>query len=130
MPSASIRASPSALRRRPPPKRLEARLLPEAPMISKRRLLLGLGGATAAATLLTRFARAAYPERAIKIIVPGSPGGPTDVMARLISQRLQQSLGQSVVVENRAGGGGSVAAKAAASAEPDGYTLLFCNTSI
>ena len=98
-------------------------------MISKRRLLLGLGGTTAA-TLLTRFARAAYPERAIKIIVPGSPGGPTDVMARLISQRLQQSLGQSVVVENRAGGGGSVAAKAAASAEPDGFTLLFCNTSI
>ena len=88
-------------------------------MISKRRLLLGLGETTAA-TLLTRFARAAYPERAIKIIVPGSPGGPTDVMARLISQRLQQSLGQSVVVENRAGGGGSVAAKAAASAEPDG----------
>ena len=50
-------------------------------MISKRRFLLGLGGTTAA-TLLTRFARAAYPERAIKIIVPGSPGGPTDVMAR------------------------------------------------
>jgi tripartite-type tricarboxylate transporter receptor subunit TctC len=98
-------------------------------MISKRHFLSGLGG-TAAATLLTRPARAAYPDRAIKIIVPGSPGGPTDVMARLISQRLQQSLGQSVVVENRAGGGGSVAAKAAASAEPDGYTLLFCNTSI
>jgi tripartite-type tricarboxylate transporter receptor subunit TctC len=75
-------------------------------------------------------ARATYPDRVIKIIVPGSPGGPTDVMARLVSQHLQQILGQSVVVENRAGGGGSVAAKVVASAEPDGYTLLFCNTSI
>src|SRR6516164_8325082 len=98
-------------------------------MISKRRLLSGFGGAAAAA-LLARPAFAAYPDHAIKMIVPGSPGGPTDVMARLISQRLQQSLGQSVVVENRAGGGGSGAAKAAAGAEPDGYTLLFCNTSI
>jgi tripartite-type tricarboxylate transporter receptor subunit TctC len=51
-------------------------------------------------------------------------------MARIISQRLQQALGQSVVVENRAGGGGSVAAKVVATADPDGYTLLFCNTSI
>ncbi len=98
-------------------------------MLTRRVLLSGVGG-VATASLLASSARAEYPDRTIKIIVPGSPGGPTDVMARLISQRLQQSLGQSVVVENRAGGGGSVAAKAAASAEPDGYTLLFCNTSI
>ncbi len=98
-------------------------------MLTRRALLSGVGG-VAAASLLASSGRADYPDRLIKIIVPGSPGGPTDVMARLISQRLQQSLGQSVVVENRAGGGGSVAAKAVASAEPDGYTLLFCNTSI
>jgi tripartite-type tricarboxylate transporter receptor subunit TctC len=88
-----------------------------------------LSGGIAAAILVSP-ARAAYPDRPIKIIVPGSPGGPTDVMARLVSQRLQQMLGQTVVVENRAGGGGSVAAKVVASAEPDGHTLLFCNTSI
>jgi tripartite-type tricarboxylate transporter receptor subunit TctC len=97
-------------------------------MLNRRNVLSGLSGATAA--ILVTPARAAYPDRAIKIIVPGSPGGPTDVMARLISQRLQQTLGQTVVVENRAGGGGSVAAKVVATAEPDGYTLLFCNTSI
>jgi tripartite-type tricarboxylate transporter receptor subunit TctC len=66
----------------------------------------------------------------IKIVVPGSPGGPTDVMARHVSQHLQQILGQTVVVENRARGGESVAAKVVASAEPDAYTLQFCNTSI
>jgi tripartite-type tricarboxylate transporter receptor subunit TctC len=98
-------------------------------MLTKRALLSGIGGA-AAASLLATSARADYPDRVIKIIVPGTPGGPTDVMARLISQRLQQLLAQSVIVENRAGGGGSVAAKAVANAEPDGYTLLFCNTSI
>ncbi len=97
-------------------------------MLNRRSLLSGLGGAIAAMLLVP--ARAAYPDRVIKIIVPGSPGGPTDVMARLVSQHLQQLLGQTVVVENRAGGGGSVAAKVVASAEPDGYTLLFCNTSI
>jgi tripartite-type tricarboxylate transporter receptor subunit TctC len=98
-------------------------------MLTKRMFLSGAGGLAAASLLVSR-ARADYPDRTIKIIVPGSPGGPTDVMARLVSQRLQQSLGQSVVIENRAGGGGSVAAKAVATAEPDGYTLLFCNTSI
>src|SRR6476660_8113177 len=98
-------------------------------MLTKRTFLSGAGGLVAASLFASR-ARADYPDRTVKIIVPGSPGGPTDVMARLVSQRLQQLLGQSVVVENRAGGGGSVAAKAVATAEPDGYTLLFCNTSI
>jgi tripartite-type tricarboxylate transporter receptor subunit TctC len=51
----------------------------------------------------------------IKIIVPGTPGGPTDVMARLISRRLQTGIGQCVIIENRAGGGGTLAAKAGAS---------------
>jgi tripartite-type tricarboxylate transporter receptor subunit TctC len=97
-------------------------------MLNRRSFLAGASGSAVA--LLVKPARAAYPDRPIKIIVPGSPGGPTDVMARLLSQRLQQVLGQTVVVENRAGGGGSVAAKVVASAEPDGHTLLFCNTSI
>jgi tripartite-type tricarboxylate transporter receptor subunit TctC len=87
----------------------------------RRAFLAGCAGLGAASTLAAR-ARADYPDRAIRIIVPGSPGGPTDVMARLISQRLQYALGQSVVIENRVGGGGSVAAKAVALAEPDGYT--------
>jgi tripartite-type tricarboxylate transporter receptor subunit TctC len=74
-------------------------------------------------------AQTAYPERLIKMIVPAPAGGQTDVMARLIAQKMQQSLGQSVIIENRAGAGGALAARAAASAEPDGYTLFYGNTS-
>jgi tripartite-type tricarboxylate transporter receptor subunit TctC len=67
----------------------------------------------------------AYPSRPIKLIVPYPPGG-ADVMARLVADRIAAALGQPVIVENRAGGGGgTVGAKAVANAEPDGYTLLF-----
>src|SRR3954463_9177454 len=67
----------------------------------------------------------AYPNRPIKIIVPFPAGGPTDGMARIISDRLGTVLGQSIVIENRGGGaGGSVGAKVVASADPDGYTIL------
>jgi tripartite-type tricarboxylate transporter receptor subunit TctC len=66
-----------------------------------------------------------YPNRPIKVIVPFPPGGPTDGMARIISDRLGQVLGQSIVIENRGGGaGGSNGAKSVASADPDGYTIL------
>ena len=70
-----------------------------------------------------------YPDRVIKIIVPAGPGGPTDVLARLIADRLSASFGQSAIVENRGGGGGALGAKAVANADPDGYTLLFGNTA-
>ena len=67
----------------------------------------------------------AYPDRPIKMVVPFPPGGPTDNMARIVSDRLGAVLGQSVVVENRGGGaGGSIGAKAVATADPDGYTIL------
>ena len=65
-----------------------------------------------------------YPNHPIKMIVPFPPGGPVDVMARLVAQRLSQSLGP-VIIDNRPGAGGTIGAKSAAAAEPDGYTLLF-----
>jgi tripartite-type tricarboxylate transporter receptor subunit TctC len=71
-----------------------------------------------------------YPDHLVKLIVPQSPGGPTDLLARVTAQRLQTRLGQSVIVENRGGAGGILAAKTVMSAEPDGYTLLLGNTSV
>ena len=70
-----------------------------------------------------------YPARAIKMIVPFPPGGPVDVAARIVALHLPRTLGQTVVVENRAGAAGSLGAKAVASADPDGYTLLCGNIS-
>src|SRR5215831_20106428 len=63
------------------------------------------------------------------MIVPSPAGGQTDVMARLMAQKMQQALGQSVIIDNRAGAGGALGARTAATAEPDGYTLFYGNTS-
>jgi tripartite-type tricarboxylate transporter receptor subunit TctC len=93
-------------------------------MISKREFLTG----AASAGLVLAGAPASaqtYPERPIRLIVPFPPGGPMDIMARLVAQNLHAALGQPVVVENRAGAGGALGSKAAATAEPDGYTLLW-----
>ena len=71
----------------------------------------------------------AYPTKVIKMIVPAGPGGPTDVLARLVADRMAAALGQPVIIDNRGGGGGAIGAKAVAAADPDGYTLLFGNTA-
>ncbi|HZE47317.1 MAG TPA: tripartite tricarboxylate transporter substrate-binding protein, partial [Xanthobacteraceae bacterium] len=65
-----------------------------------------------------------YPMRPVRLIVPFPAGGPVDVMGRLIGQRLSSTLGQQVIIENRPGAGSTLAGRAAATAEPDGYTLL------
>src|SRR5438105_1280096 len=75
-------------------------------------------------------AQAAYPERAISLIVPFPAGGPADIIARIVSVALHKSLGQAVVVDNRGGGGGNVGIGIAARAAPDGYTLLLTSTAI
>lgn len=71
----------------------------------------------------------AYPTKPIKVVVGFAAGGPADVLARIIGQRMTTLLGQSLVVENRPGAGGTIGARSVASTEPDGYTLLFGNTS-
>jgi tripartite-type tricarboxylate transporter receptor subunit TctC len=91
-------------------------------MHSTRRGALALGGLGLLAG--GAAAQTRWPERAVTIIVPGAPGGGGDFTARVLAEPLSAALGQSVVVENRAGAAGNIAATAVANARPDGYTLL------
>lgn len=70
-----------------------------------------------------------YPSKPLRLIVPFPPGGSTDIVARIVAQKLALRLGQSIVVENRGGAGGTLGAAAAAKATPDGYTLMVGSTS-
>src|SRR5947208_8663194 len=71
-----------------------------------------------------------YPSRPVKLIVPSPAGGPTDVPGRLVAEGLGSIVGQRFVVENRVGAGGVIGAEYVARADPDGYTLLYANTSV
>lgn len=75
-------------------------------------------------------AHAAYPDRTIVLLVPFAPGGPTDIIARILADSFSQSLKQSVIVENRPGAAGNLGMGVAARATPDGYTLLLTSTAI
>jgi len=95
-------------------------------MIGRRTLLAtGIVVVAFSAGLATSAAAQNYPDKPIKMIVPFPPGGPIDTMARLTGQDMTARLGQQVIVENRPGAGSTIGYKAAAAAEPDGYTLLF-----
>jgi tripartite-type tricarboxylate transporter receptor subunit TctC len=94
-----------------------------------RRTALHLAAAAAALPAVSRAARAqAYPSRPVTLIVFVPAGGTPDIIARLLGQSLSQRLGQSVVIDNRPGGGGNLALQAVARAPADGYTLLLVAT--
>jgi tripartite-type tricarboxylate transporter receptor subunit TctC len=94
-------------------------------MVLSRRKFHGL---LAAAALMPRPASAAYPDRAIRLIVPFAAGGAVDAVARVLAKALSSNLGTSVVIDNRGGAGGIVGMEAAAHASPDGYTLLLSHS--
>lgn len=93
--------------------------------ISRRHFTLGVSAATLGVS--TASWAQAFPSKPIKIVVPFPAGGTTDVVARLVAQRMTDSMGQPVTVENRGGAGGAIGADAVAKAAPDGYTLLMHN---
>jgi tripartite-type tricarboxylate transporter receptor subunit TctC len=93
--------------------------------ISPQTFFLHLAAGAAAFPVAMRFAKAqAYPTRPVHIIVGFSAGGPTDILARLIGQRLSERLGQPFVIEDRPGAATNIATESVAHASPDGYTLL------
>src|SRR6185369_10582608 len=80
--------------------------------------------------LLALQSAQAFPDRPVKLVVPTPAGGPPDIMARLLSDKIAAALGQPIIVENRpGGGGGTIAAKSVLTAEPDGHTLFMGSTS-
>ncbi len=93
------------------------------------RLACGLGLLLAASAAFAQQGPGGYPNRPVKVIVPFAPGGPTDVMARLVAQKLSESLGQQFFVENHAGAGGNIGMLMGAKTAPDGYTLVFVSSS-
>ena len=92
-------------------------------MLNRRRFV-GLAAAAIAAPSVAKAAGAEWPLKPVRIVVPFTPGGSTDITARLIGNRLQEVWGQSVVIENKPGAGGNIASDMVARSDPDGYTIF------
>ena len=92
--------------------------------IGRRTLLAAL---VSGCLVATAFAQSSYPDRAVKIEVGYAPGGPLDIVARLLGDKLSQMWGKPVIVENLSGASGNIAADRVAKAAPDGYTLLLAS---
>ena len=93
----------------------------------QRRTLLAAGLAASAAAWPASAQDAAFPNRPLRLILAFAPGGGTDLIARTLANAMGPELGQTIVVDNRPGGGGNIATEAAAGARPDGYTMLMGN---
>ena len=94
-------------------------------VLTRREMLAGAGGVIAATTLpRPAIAQPAWPSQLIRLVVPFTPGGSTDILARVIGQKLEPVLRQPIVIENRPGAGGAIAATGVARAAPDGHTFM------
>ena len=94
------------------------------------RFIAAVAGLAGSIALVAGAGAAEYPMRPVTLIVAFTPGGPSDVLARILGKRLHEMFGQPFVIDNRPGAGGNIAAEAVANAAPDGYTLLMGNNSI
>lgn len=95
--------------------------------MKRRNLLTTVAAVALAAAPLGAMAQAAYPTKPITVIVPFAAGGPTDSLARVLTARMGEALGQTMIVENVGGAGGTIGVNKAAKATPDGYTILFAH---
>src|SRR3954462_13400903 len=96
-------------------------------MLARRRYIALCGAAVAAPFLLRRAHAQTYPNRFVRLIVPFPPGGAVDAAARIIANRLSEMWGQQMVIENKGGAGGNIAAQAVLNSDPDGYTVYICS---
>src|SRR5665647_1188562 len=96
---------------------------------TRRRIIKGAGavavGIAAPSIIGLRSAYAAYPDRPIKVVVANTPGGPSDLVGRIVTAALQQSTGKTFIIENIGGAGGNIGMGHVARSEPDGYCLLY-----
>ncbi len=99
---------------------------------SRRGIIKGLlaAGVAAPAVLSARSAYAAYPDRPVKVVVANTPGGPSDIVGRIVTAALQQSTGKTFIIENRGGAGGNIGMEYVAHSDPDGYTILLATNAL
>ena len=98
-------------------------------MLQRRTLIAASIGTALAALSAAASAQSAYPNKPVRLVVPFAPGGTTDIVARVVSEKISVAFGQTMIVENKAGGGGSIGATEIARAAPDGYSLGMATVS-
>ena len=96
---------------------------------TRRRFVATVGLLGVSALVRARPAQAAYPDRPIKIVVANTPGGPSDIIARIMAATMQEAMGATVFVENKGGAGGNIGMGSVARADPDGYTILLSTSA-
>ena len=95
--------------------------------MKRRRLIIAGAGAMVAPAIVR--AEAKYPERTVRLVIPFAPAGPTDIIGRMVAEKMTSLIGQTMIVDNKAGAAGAIGAMEVKNAKPDGYSLLFATSS-